>query len=326
MEAPVAPAASARSAGLLIASGRRVFSFVATLAGAVLLAQLLLWLAPGDAVDIITDDPELRAAMIAEWGLDQPVLVRYAGFVSRALTGDLGTSLTYRPGQPVAELLGPASARSLALVFGALVTSLLWGVGLAYATAGRRSLARRLVQVLSVAPVFLLAWLLMITLNETTFSLMEAGRISRPGWFALPDENSAVKTTLAVLVLACGSSALTEVHAAAEDALTRIRRSGYVDAARARGAPLWPIVLLNLAPPLSSLAASRAAFFVGGLVIIEKVLHLNGVGAMLWQACRMRDYPLALGITVVAAAAVCGARLTADLVRVSLDPRLRESG
>jgi peptide/nickel transport system permease protein len=81
---------------------------------------------------------------------------------------------------------------------------------------------------------------------------------------------------------------------------------------------------LNLLPPLTTIAASRAAFFVGGLVIIEKVLHLSGVGAMLWQACRMRDYPLALGITVIAAAAVCGARLTADLLRVAVDPRLRE--
>ncbi len=288
-----------------------------------LIAQLLLWLAPGDAVDMLTDDPVLRAAMVREWGLDQPVLLRYAGTLGRALGGDLGTSLTYRPGTPVAELLGPASASSLGLLLGALATAMGWGVGLAYLTAGRPSALRRLIQIVSVAPVFLLAWLSMVGLNELTFSLMEAGRIGRPAWFALPDEDSALKTALAVLVLACGSSALTEIHAAAEDALTRIRRSGYVDAARARGAALWPHVLLNLLPPLSSLAASRAAFFVGGLVIVEKVLHLNGAGAMLWQACRMRDYPLALGITAAAAAAVCTAQLLADLLRLGLDPRLR---
>jgi peptide/nickel transport system permease protein len=313
-----------RTGALLIASGKRVLVFLVTLAGATLLAQLLLWLAPGDAVDLVTDDPELRAAMVAQWGLDQPVLIRYARFMAAAVGGDLGTSLTYRPGAPVVELLGGTAGRSLSLVLGALVTSLAWGVGLAYLTAGRSSALRRAAQIVSVAPVFLLAWLAMSSLNEVTFSLMEAGRIARPGWFALPDEDSALKTALAVIVLAVGSSALTEIHAAAEDELTRIRRSGYVDAARARGAPLWPHVLLNLLPPVSSLAASRAAFFVGGLVIIEKVLHLNGVGAMLWQACRMRDYPLALGITVVAAAAVCGARLLADLVRVTVDPRLRE--
>ncbi len=63
-----------------------------------LIAQVLLWLAPGDAVDMLTDDPALRAAMVREWGLDQPVLLRYVGTVGRALGGDLGTSLTYRPG------------------------------------------------------------------------------------------------------------------------------------------------------------------------------------------------------------------------------------
>ncbi len=76
-------------------------------------------------------------------------------------------------------------------------------------------------------------------------------------------------------------------------------------------------------PPLTVLVSTRTAFFFGGLVVIEKVLHLNGVGSMLWQACRMRDYPLALGITVVAAAVVCTARLLGDVVRLAVDPRLR---
>jgi len=317
--------ATPRGLALAAALGRQVLAFLATLAGAALLAQLLLWMAPGDAVDLLTDDPALRAALITEFGLDRPVWLRYFDFVGRALAGDLGTSLTYRPGMEVAALTGPAATRSGLLVLGALSLSLAWGVGLAYVTAGRASLSRRLVQLASVAPVFLLAYLIMVGLNEATFSLLEAGRISRPGWFALPDEDSTLKITLAVCVLAVGSSALTEIHAGAEDELVRIRRSGYVDAARARGAALWPHVLLNLVPPLTTIAASRAAFFVGGLVIIEKVLHLSGVGAMLWQACRMRDYPLALGITVLAAAAVCGARLAADVVRVAVDPRLRSA-
>ncbi len=312
-----------RQLALIAALGRRVGAFVLTLLGAALLAQVLLWSAPGDAADLLAGDPELRAALVAEMGLDRPPHEAWWSFVTHAAGGDLGRSLTYRPGMAVVELVRPAALRSLVLVVGALVVSLSVGAGLAYVTAGSRSVGRRLLQAASIAPVFLMAWVLVVTFNEWAFGLIQDGRIARPDWFALPDQDSLLKWALAVTVLAVGSSAVTEVHTACEDELRAIRRSGYVDAARARGARLWPHVLWNLLPPLTTIASSRAAFFVGGLVVVEKVLHLNGVGAMLWQACRLRDVPLALGITFVAAAVVCGARLLADLVRVSVDPRLR---
>ncbi len=321
MSAP--PPDRRRQLALLSALGRRFGAFVLTLLGAALLAQVLLWSAPGDAADLLAGDPELRAALVVEMGLDRPPHVAWWAFVTHALGGDLGRSLTYRPGMAVLELVQPAALRSLVLVVGALVVSLLVGTALAYVTAGRRSLGRRLLQAVSIAPVFLMAWVLVVGLNEWAFELMLQDRIVRPSWFALPDQESLLKWALAIGVLAVGSSAVTEVHSACEDELKAIRRSGYVDAARARGARLWPHVLWNLVPPLTTIASSRAAFFVGGLVVVEKVLHLNGVGAMLWQACRLRDVPLALGITFVAAAVVCGARLLADVLRVTVDPRLR---
>ncbi len=314
---------ASRLAAGLRALARPCAAFAATLVGAIFLAQLLLWLAPGDAADVVADNPKLREALVKEWGLDQSLFQRTWLFLRHALTGDLGLSLTYRPGAAVTGLVVPAAIRSGVLLVGALATSLVAGVGLAFLTAGRKSLARRLVQVFSVVPVFLLAYMLMVVLNETTFSLMESEVIVRPGWFALPDQDSHLKTALAIVVLAIGSSALTEIHVASEQELQRIRRAPFLDAARARGARLAPHLFWNLVPPLTTLASNRAAFFLGGLIIVEKVLHLNGAGAMLWQACRLRDYPLALGVTVVAAAVVCGARLAGDLVRVAVDPRLR---
>ncbi|MCB9762925.1 MAG: ABC transporter permease [Alphaproteobacteria bacterium] len=306
----------------MLALLRSVALFVATLGGAALFLGVLLSAAPGDAADLVADDPALREALVERWGLDNPPWVHAGRLLTGAVQGDMGESLTYRPGQPVAELVRRGAAESAPLVLVALFTTLLVGVGLAYVGAGRVA-SRRVVQAASAAPVFLIAWLLMVVLNESVFALLEAGAIQRPSWFALPDEDSAFKTALAIGVLAVGSSALAEVHAACEAELARIRSAPYVDAARARGAPLWPHVLLNLVPPLTGVAASRAAFFVAGLVIIETVLHLNGAGAMLWQACRLRDYPLALGLTLAAAAAVAGAQLLGDAVRAAVDPRLR---
>ena len=304
---------------------RRVAVFALPRAGAVLAIQLLLWASPGDPVDLVPNGEEIRDQLEAEWGLDRPLPQRYALFLGRALQGDLGSSLTYRPGATVTELILPAAGRSLKLLIPALALAMGLGIGLGLLTAGRSSLLRRAAQVVSVAPVFLLAFLAVHLLNELAFHGMEAGWFGRPSWFALPDADSVLKTTLAIVVLAVGSGALAEVHAAVEDEVVRLRNAPFVDAAVARGAPVWKHVLWNLLPPLATIAYGRAAFFVGGLVIVEKVLHLNGAGSMLWQACRLRDYPVALGITVLAAGAVCGARLLGDLVRIGVDPRLREA-
>jgi peptide/nickel transport system permease protein len=298
--------------------------FLLTLAGAVLAIQLLLWASPGDPVDLVPNGEEIRLQLEQEWGLDRPLHQRYTRFLGRALHGDLGTSLTYRPGAEVTELVLPAAWRSLGLLLPALTLSLLAGLGLGFLTVGRSSLLRRLAQLVSVAPVFLLAFLAVHLLNELAFHGMGRGWFERPAWFALPDTDSALKTSLAIAVLAVGSGALAEVHAAVEDELVRLKNAAFIDAAIARGAPVWKHLLWNLLPPLATIAYGRAAYFVGGLVIIEKVLHLNGAGSMLWQACRLRDYPVALGITVLAAGVVCASRLLGDLVRLAVDPRLRE--
>lgn len=311
-----------RSRTLLRLLALRAGGFAATLAGAVAFVLLLLWLAPGDAIDVLPNGEELRPVLAEEWGLDQPLPQRYAAWVGRALQGDLGTSLTYRPGTPVTSLiLGPALS-SLAWAGAAITLSMLAGTALAWHTAGQRAISRTVMQVVSIAPLFLLAHLAVAGLNEAAWSAMQAGWIERPSWFALPDQASALRTTLAIALLAVGSGGLAEVHAEVEEALVRIRQSGFVDAARARGAPVWPHVVANLVPPLAGVATSRAAFYIGGLVVLEKVLLLNGVGAILWQAAQLRDHTLALGITVVLAAAVAALRLFGDAVRLVVDPRL----
>jgi ABC-type dipeptide/oligopeptide/nickel transport system permease component len=243
--------------------------------------------------------------------------------VASAVRGDLGTSLTYRPGLPVTEVIAGPAVRSLGWLLAALVLAMTGGTAMAWRTAGRTSWSRWIVLAVSIAPVFLLAHIAVNGINEATFAAIEAGRIAPPEWFALPDRPSLLRSTLAVVILALGSGTLTEVQSDIETSLVRIRASGYVTAARARGEATWPHVALNLVGPLTTIASTRAAFFVGGLVILEKVLLLNGVGAILWQAAQHRDYPLAMGITVLLAGVVCAARLLGDTVRLLVDPRLR---
>lgn len=301
----------------------RILSFLASLLGSIAFVLLLLVLAPGDPISLIPNGEELRPQLELQWGLSRPLHERYLHYLGRVLTLDLGTSLAYRPGQPVIDVVAGPALSSLGRVLGALLVTLSWGTALAWWTAGRASIPRIVVQGISIVPVFLLAHGAIAGLNEGVFALMNAGHLDRPAWFALPDQPSALRTALSVVLLAVGSGSLAEVHAQVEEALVRIRRSPYVDAARARGAPTWPHVVLNLLPPLASTFAERAAFLAGGVVIVEKVMLLNGAGSVLWEAALLRDYDLALALALLAATFVGLAALAADAIRLAVDPRMR---
>ena len=312
--------------GVLLLVGRPLLSFCATLAGAVFFVSALLYFAPGNAADILAQDETLRVALMEEWGLNQSLFEQYRAFLANAVQGDFGVSLTYRQGTPVSEIIAAKAPATLGLVLGALVLSIVVGTSMAYWSASRaNSISRRVIQWASVPPVFLLAYLSMVGLDAWAYSSTVALGEPPPSWFPLLMEASSLKTALAITALALGSSALTEIHGSVEEEIQRIRSSGYVDAAKARGEKLWPHTLSNLLPSITTLVSSRAAFFLGGVIVVEKVFGLHGLGDVLWEACRKRDFPLVLGITLFTATIVCGARLVGDWTRMALDPRLRGS-
>lgn len=320
MSAQPGPTARSRGSGsvwVARAVVARLGAAVATVVSAVLLAWALVVLAPGVPFD--------SQAQAEECGFGGGPVVRWTRPLVRLATFDLGTSCSVRPGTPVVELVARPAVRTAALVAAASASVMAWGTALAFVTAGRRWLVRGVAQAVSLAPTFALVHGLVTALNEGAWWAIGEGWIARPAWFALPDTPSATRTALAVVVLAVGSGALAEVHAEVEDALVRIRGAPWVDAARARGARTWPIVLRALLAPLAAAMANRTALLIGGALVVERVLLMRGVGALLWDAAEGRDYDLALAITAFAAVLVAGARFGADLVRLGVDPVLREA-
>ena len=296
----------------------RALGFAATVAGATGLVLALFHFAPGDAIDMLPNSEEVRPLLEKEWGLGDPFAVQYARYIGRALQGDLGTSWTYRPGQPVTDLIAAPALRSLTWSLASMALCL----GLSTLFAWRRHPTRWLAQGASIVPLFLLAHLAILAFNEAAWRAMQAGWIDRPDWFALPDQPSLLRTLIAITVLAIGSGAFTDVYAEVSTQLRRIRGSAFVDAARARGEPVGPTIAIHWVPLAAGLVAPRTSVFIGGLVILEKVLLLHGIGAILWQAALDRDYNVAMGITVVLGTATALLQLAGDAVRIWVDPRL----
>lgn len=311
-------AQAARAASFLLARFTLVFI------GALAFVELLLWAAPGDAIDLVPNGLELREMLAAEWGLDQPLLARIGDRLVDASRGDLGESLIVRPGTPVMSMTATSSLRSAWILFPALMLSTGTAFMLAYSEQGRSRQVSNLVHAVSTVPVFLLAWCGVSALNGASFWLMERGLITRPDWFALPLSDSPLRTALAISALAIGSGVLSGSHTELSAEMRRLIQGPMVFGLRARGTPLANHLLSNLLAPVASLAASRLTFLLGGLVIIETVLLFNGAGALLWQAALKRDYPLAAGLTLAAAAVVSSGRLLSELAQLLVDPRLQE--
>ncbi len=297
---------------LLTRLGSRVLALIA----AVTVLLLMLRAAPGDAVDLITQDELLRSRMTRAWDLDAPLPVA----VSRALSGDWGTSWTVRPGQSVRSLLSNALWSSLPLLTGAFSTMVL--AGLALGTRDRTPRWSR--PSISVLPIFLLGWALVVGLNEATFAAMQSGILERPSWFSLPDTPSWLRSLLAVAVLAVGSGNVRAFSQGVRHSLGHHRSSPAVEALEARGMPFQRVLWRLMFADLTALTAERAVYLFGGLVVLERVFSMPGLGSLFFEACIQRDQPVVLASGVLAAVGVMSVRLFADGLRLVADPRLRD--
>ncbi len=303
---------------LALALARRGAGFVATAAGAMVLVQCLLALAPGDAIDTLPNADELRPLLAAEWGLDEPLPARLLRALGRALGGELGHSLTVRPGAPVLDLLTGTGGASLLRVSAAGVIAVVVGFALA-----RHAVLRRAAELFSALPAVVVALVAVHGLNAAAFACIERGWIARPAWFALPAEEHLFRTLLAVTILALSSGNLAQVAASARADLDALLGAPFVEAERARGGAVGPLVARHLVVPVSRALAGQAAVLLGSLVVVEHGLSLGGAGALFFQAVRLRDWPLAAGLAALAGAAVAVARLGAELLEVAIDPRAR---
>jgi ABC-type dipeptide/oligopeptide/nickel transport system permease component len=301
---------------------RQFLKTLAGLWGVVVLVQALLVAAPGDAINLLPDSDRLRPLLEAEWGLNLPAWQQIFLHTAQVFTGKLGYSLIYQPGTPVSTLLLQRGGVSLLLLTGAFLTASLLGLGLGFLGASKKfSWLSRIVRVFSVVPAFLMAFLLVTGINAGTWALMEAEVISRPSWFALPDSPGMVKTLLAIAILSLASGILTDAQAAATEETRLIQHTPYVLAARSLREPILPLLLHNLAPALIAVLPGRLSALLGSLVVVEKLLLVPGAGAMLWNACLVRDYPVVGGCALLAAALVWGARVFCGLLVGWLDPR-----
>lgn len=257
----------------------------------------------------------------------------YAAWLGRAVTGNLGTSITVAPGRPVADLVGDALPWSLWL--GGLAMAITFAVAVPLAAlAARAAMAARpgarlgslagsaALFLLQALPVFWIALVLQHVLAARLgwLPLMGPGP-AREGADVWPGAFSHWALPGASLVLGSLALAIRQGREALEGAA----RSMAGRAVRARGASelrlLFTHGLSRAAVPLVSLAALLLPGLVSGSVLVESIFALPGAGRLLYLAAGRRDTPLLLALSLLTAAATLAASVIADAAYRLVDPR-----
>ena len=317
-------------------AAKKLLRMALLLLGVSLTAFLLMSASPLDPLQtnvgqaaLGTMSQEQIARLEDYWGVNDPPLERYLGWLSSALRGDLGTSLLYRV--PVVRVLGERMGSSLWLMAAAWVLSGLLGLTLGVlAGAFRGRWPDRLIRgwclLISSTPTFWLALLLLMVFSVWLGVL--------PIGLSVPIGTEAAAVTLAdrlrhallpALTLSITGVANIALHT--REKLCEVLESDYVLFARARGESAASIVLRhglrNVALPAITLQFASISEIIGGSVLVEQVFSYPGLGQAAVTAGLGGDLPLLLGITVLTAALVFGGNLCADLLYGAVDPKIR---
>lgn len=305
---------------------RRLLVSVALVFIISLMTFVLQSAAPGDAARTILgdyQDPERYEYIREQLGLDDPVLVQYWRWLSQALRGDLGSSLI--SGIDVSHAITSRLPVTLSLMFTATMAVTLVGVGLGVIAAVRRGRLGRAIDVLSLVghavPNFWFA-LVLVTLFAVTIRLFPAtGYVplsaSPGGW--------ARSLVLPVTAIALPGAAVFAKHT--RDQMLEVLSKDFVRALRANGASELSIVfrhgLRNAAIPVVTLIGLTFIGLFSGIVLIEAIFAMPGMGRLMITAATSRDLPTLQGVVVVVTLVVVAVNLVTDLVYGWLNPRVR---
>ena len=313
---------------------RRVAHGVLLLFGVSILLFLLFQAAPGDFLSDARLNPQMSPATVAQlrsqYGLDQPLPVRYWKWLNSSARGEFGYSFAYNT--PAAELLWPRARNTLLLSLPALIISWLIAVPVGVLAAGwKGSWIDRLfaggTSALLALPDLLIALLaLLLALKTGWFPVGGMTSVTAQGqstWAWLRDLGWHM--LLPVTALVTGSLAIILRHV--RSSVAEVLDSPYIRAAEGHGLPrlklLFHYALPAAANPLISLFGLSVAALLSVTLLIEVVMGWPGIGPLFVEAILARDLFVVIGSVMLSTLFLIGGNLLADLLLYAFDPRIR---
>ena len=259
---------------------------------------------------------EAQAALAAKYGLDKPILQRYATYKTDVLKGDMGVSLRQR-GRTVSEIIFskfPVSARLAGI---AVLLALLLGIPLGCLSAYNRGKAPdNIIIVLATCgiaiPSFISSVLLLYFLG------------SKLGIFPTVGLSTAAHYVMPVTALAIYPTAY--ITRLMRSSLLDVMGQDYIRTAKAKGLSNFKTIfkhaLRNAVLPVVTYVGPMLAGLMTGSFVVEKIFTVPGLGGQFVSSIVTRDYTMVMGTTIILATLVIAANVIVDILYKVIDPRI----
>jgi peptide/nickel transport system permease protein len=302
---------------------RRLAMLVASLLVASFVIFAALYAAPGNPVSALSGGRSLPAASMAvleqRYHLNDPFFVQYWYWLSGALHGNLGISITLR--ENVSTLIASRIWTTAGLVAYASVLIVIFGIGLGILSGLRRGLVDTgtllLTAVSAAIPGFVAAIVLILVFAVNL------------GWFQALGNGTGLAGNLRHLTLPAVALAISSLAIVARVTRAAVRTEAgreHVQTAVSRGIPARLLirrhVLRNAAIPITTITGITIASLIALDAVIETAFSLNGLGAYLVQSAQSKDLAVVQGISLVLVTAFVVVNLIVDLLYAVLDPRV----
>jgi len=310
----------------------------------------LIRMTPGDPVDIFLGEQsvtaEQREGYRRDLGLDRPLVVQYFDFAWNALSGDLGRSILQKTS--VATLTWNAFLATFELTVAGLVVGVLIGVPTALVAAMNHGrLADRLSSSIALfgisVPTFWLGIMMILLLSLGLGLFPTGGRIDAglaptriTGLMTvdalitgnIPALLSALRY-LALPAISIGVALSAAIMQVLRGSLIAVKEEEFIYALRSRGlgrGAIYRHMLRNAAPPTVIIMGVKLGGLLGGAIVTESVFSWPGLGLLVVEAIRARDYPLVQGAVLFMAVVFVLVSLLTDIIHLIMDPRIRQGG
>lgn len=299
---------------------RRILFLIPVIVGVAFVVFTLLYLTPGDPARMILGDLATDEAVHnfreAE-GLNDPYLVQFGKYLYKAVfKGDIGRS--YVTKRPVMNEILQAFPATLKLSFFAICIAICIGIPCGIISAIKQySIFDTVTMIMAMVglsmPVFWLGLLLILF-----FSV-------RLGW--LPSSGFDTFGAMVLPSLTLAAQSVSMVTRMTRSSMLEVINADYIRTARAKGQKesvvIWGHALYNALIPVVTLCGLQFGELLSGAILTESIFAIPGVGRIMVESIKMRDYPMVQGGVLFIAIAFSVVNLGVDLLYAFIDPRIK---
>lgn len=313
---------------------RRVVEAALTLLGVAVLVFIMLRVIPGNQITASLGTeasaaltPNQLAALRAYYGLDQPPVVQFFGWLGNVLTGNLGIS--QRTGQSVLDMTLEALPVTMELAILATLLGLLIGIPLAMLSASRPNGARdAAAQVIGLVALSVPGFLLGAALLALVSKYFRYNP-SAQGFARLLDDPGLNLQQMLFPALVLGFGLAAPIMRTGRSALLEVQTQDFVRTARGKGVAPVQVqirhVLRNALVPIVTMTGIQFGYLLGGAVVVEQIFSVPGIGRQVLIGLQQKEYAVVQSTVLVIALSFVLVNLLTDLLYRLIDPRVRSS-